>query len=119
MKADLAIYSHIVDVSGQRMSVSLILGFKLDFSSCAIWDGFCKFSHICWKINKVQLNIQNLLWGPTAKVFPTHYEWSQQIVKVFPLKVCYLRCASDNDLHEKVYVYNRNIYSWPLNYTQL
>ena len=35
VKVDLAIYSHIVDVSEQCMSVSLILGFKLDFSSCA------------------------------------------------------------------------------------
>ena len=35
VKADLAIYSHIVDASGQCTSVSLILGFKLDFSSCA------------------------------------------------------------------------------------
>ena len=40
VKADLAIYSHIVDASGQCMSVSLMLGFKLDFSSYAIWDGF-------------------------------------------------------------------------------
>ena len=45
VKVDLAIYSYIVDVSGQCMSVSLILGFKLDFNSCAIWDGFCKSSH--------------------------------------------------------------------------
>ena len=45
MKADLAIYSHVVDASGQCMSVSLILGFKLDFSSCAIWDGFLKSNH--------------------------------------------------------------------------
>ena len=33
MKADLAIYSHVVDASGQCMSVSLILGFTLHFSS--------------------------------------------------------------------------------------
>ena len=32
MKADLGIYSHVVDVSGQCVSVSL--GFNLDFSSC-------------------------------------------------------------------------------------
>ena len=48
VKADLATYSHVVDVSGQCVSVSLItLGFKLDFSSCAIWDSFCKSSHVC------------------------------------------------------------------------
>ena len=45
VKADLAIYSHIVDASEQYMNASLILGFKLDFSSCAIWDGYCKSSH--------------------------------------------------------------------------
>ena len=37
VKADLAIYSHVLDVSGWCMSVSLILGIKLDFSSCAIF----------------------------------------------------------------------------------
>ena len=43
VKADLAIYSHVVNASGQCMSESLILGFNLDFSSCAI---LCKSSHI-------------------------------------------------------------------------
>ena len=47
MKADLAIYSHAVDASGQYMSESLILGHNyLDFSSCDILVGFCKSSHI-------------------------------------------------------------------------
>ena len=46
VKADLAIYSKVLDVSGQCMSISLILFIKLDFSSCANWDGFCKSSHI-------------------------------------------------------------------------
>ena len=45
VKADLAIYSHVVDASGQCMSVSLILGFNLDFSSCDNLVGFCKSSH--------------------------------------------------------------------------
>ena len=40
VKADLAIYSHVLDVSRQYMSVSLILGFKLDFSSNVNWDDF-------------------------------------------------------------------------------
>ena len=39
------IYRCIVDVSGRCMSVSLILGFKLDFISYANWDGFCKSNH--------------------------------------------------------------------------
>ena len=46
VKADLAIYSHIVDVSGKFMNVLLILDFKLDFISCAIRDDFCKSSHV-------------------------------------------------------------------------
>ena len=57
MKADLAIHGQVVDVSGQCMSMSLILGFKLDFSSGANWDDFCKSSHI------IMLNRQeNGLW---------------------------------------------------------
>ena len=47
VKADLAMYSQTVDASRQCMSVSLILGCKLDFSSCAIRNSFCKSSHIC------------------------------------------------------------------------
>ena len=46
VKADLAIYSHAVDVCGQCMSESLILGHNLDFSFCDIMVGFCKSSHI-------------------------------------------------------------------------
>ena len=39
VKVNLAIYSQVVDASGQCMNVSLILGFILDFSFCAILDG--------------------------------------------------------------------------------
>ena len=46
MKVALAIYSHAVDVVGQYMSESLILGHNLDFSSCDIMVGFCKSNHI-------------------------------------------------------------------------
>ena len=46
VKANLATYSHILDVSGRCMSVSLTLGIKLDFNSCANWDHFCWSSHI-------------------------------------------------------------------------
>ena len=53
VKADLAIYSHVVDASGQCMSVSLILGFKLDLSSCANWYSFCKSSH------KIRITLNN------------------------------------------------------------
>ena len=40
MKADLAIYSHILGVSGHCWSVTLMLCYKMDFSSCAIKDSF-------------------------------------------------------------------------------
>ena len=46
VKADLAIYSHAVDVCGQCMSESLILGHNLDFSSCDMVR-FCKSRYIC------------------------------------------------------------------------
>ena len=46
VKADLAIYSHAVDVGEQCRSESLTLGHYLDFSSCDIMVGFCKSSHI-------------------------------------------------------------------------
>ena len=46
VKADLAIYSHAVDVGGQRISESLTFGHKLEFSSCDIMVDFCKSSHI-------------------------------------------------------------------------
>ena len=46
MKADLTIYSHAVDVGGQCMCESLILGHNLVFRSCDIMVGFCKSVHI-------------------------------------------------------------------------
>ena len=60
VKADLAIYSHVVDASGQYMSVSLMtmLCFKLDFSSCDEWDGFTKAEDIARDIDiKKQLGV--------------------------------------------------------------
>ena len=45
MKADLAIYSHVVDAAGQCMSESLTLVHNLNFSTCDILVGFCKSSH--------------------------------------------------------------------------
>ena len=51
VKADLAIYSHVVDVSGQCMSTSLTLGLNLDFSSCNNLVGFYKSIQNYVKIN--------------------------------------------------------------------
>ena len=45
MKADLAIYTHVLGVPGQYESVALVLTHKIDFNCCANRDGFCKSSH--------------------------------------------------------------------------
>ena len=47
MKADLAIYTHVLGVPGQYESVALMLSHKMDFDYCANRDGFYKSSHIC------------------------------------------------------------------------
>ena len=46
MKADLAIYTHVLGVPGQHESVALMLSHKMDFNCCANRDGFCKSNHI-------------------------------------------------------------------------
>ena len=46
MKADLAIYTHVLGVPGQYKSLALMLSHKMDFHCCANGDGFCKSSHI-------------------------------------------------------------------------
>ena len=57
-ETDLAIYTHVCDVSGQYESVALMLSHKMDFYFCASRDGFCKSSHIllyfAWADPKVQ-----------------------------------------------------------------
>ena len=45
MKADLAIYTHVLGVPGQYESVALMLSHKMDFNCCANRDSFCKCSH--------------------------------------------------------------------------
>ena len=47
MKANLAIYTHVLDVPGQYENVTLMLSHKMDFNCFANRDGFCKSSHIC------------------------------------------------------------------------
>ena len=47
MKADLAIYTHVLGVPGQYESVALMLSHKMDFNCCANRDGFRTDSHIC------------------------------------------------------------------------
>ena len=48
MKADLAIYMHVLGVPGQYESVALMLSHKMDFNCCANRDGFRKSSHILY-----------------------------------------------------------------------
>ena len=46
VKADLAIYIHVLGVPGQYETVALMLSHKMDFSCCANRDGFRKSSHV-------------------------------------------------------------------------
>ena len=46
VKADLAIYTHVLGVPGQYESVALMLSHKMYFNCCASRDGFRKSSHI-------------------------------------------------------------------------
>ena len=65
VKADL-MYNHTVNVSRQCMSLSLILGCKLDFSSCAIRASFRESSHICDPAN-LHAAIKNHVADETIK----------------------------------------------------
>ena len=47
MKADLAIYTHVLGVPGQYESVALMLNHTLDFNCYANRDSFSKSSHNC------------------------------------------------------------------------
>ena len=46
VKADLAIYTHVLGVPGQYESVALMLSHKMDFNCCANRDRFRRDSHI-------------------------------------------------------------------------
>ena len=46
MKADLAIYTHVLGVPGQYESVALMLSHKMDFNCCGNRDGFRRDSRI-------------------------------------------------------------------------
>ena len=63
MKADLAIYTHVLGVLGQYKSVALMLSHKMDFNCCANRDGFLKSSHNC-HVTKALMNSNQF-----AKVF--------------------------------------------------
>ena len=48
MKADLAIYTHVLGVPGQYESIALTLSHKMNFNCCTNRDGFRRDSHICF-----------------------------------------------------------------------
>ena len=59
MKADLAIYTHVLGVPGQYESVALMLSHKMDFKCCANRDVLanpvtnsikCEFLHMCYTV---------------------------------------------------------------------
>ena len=56
MKADLAIYTHVLGVPGQYESVALMLSHKMDFNCCANRDGFRTDSHISSNMPRNTLN---------------------------------------------------------------
>ena len=61
MKADLAIYSLVVGLSGLWVNVATMLNNKLDFYCCDNSVGFCKSSHIYILSNMVTSNCVILL----------------------------------------------------------
>ena len=72
MKADLAIYSLVVGMSGLWVNVATMLNNKLDFYCCDNSVGFCKSGHIfcfillivlCKFLRNVRIMMQNLQIG--------------------------------------------------------
>ena len=60
MKADLAIYSLVVGMSGLWVNVATMLNNKLDFYCCDNSVGFCKSGHIyCYRIGTAIFQYHN------------------------------------------------------------
>ena len=57
MKADLAIYTHVLGVPGQYESVALMLSHKMDFNCCVNRDGFRNSSHIYTLLDNICITI--------------------------------------------------------------
>ena len=90
VKADLAIYSQVVDASGQCMSVSLMLGFNLDVSSCDILVDSYKFRHKCQLVFPISLTSLHLYQkGPNCFLFysasNTRFALMQNVKKYLPI----------------------------------
>jgi len=74
------IYSNCVTVSGQCLSVVIIISNKMYFNSCVNWDGFPKSSHIShkmwmWMLQEVQKNTNCNDKLRKERYWP---DWSQQ-----------------------------------------
>ena len=74
MKADLAIYTHVLDVPGQYESVALMLSHKMDFNCCANRDGFRKSSHKYLMIMWCSILIANFLTFHKMKMLGWAYK---------------------------------------------
>ena len=97
MKAEVAIYSQVVDASGQFMSISLILGFNLDASSCDNLVGFCKFSHKCHLALLISLALLHLYQkGPNCFLFYQGWLNSLKVVGVQLTSKTYFYCKKLN-----------------------
>ena len=71
MKADLAIYTHVLGVPGQYESVALMFNHKIDFNCCANRDSFCNpvtyYIYIRNKQHTYDCTQSYVLGGPTLK----------------------------------------------------
>ena len=75
MKADLAIYTHVLGVPGQYESVALMLSHKMDFNCCANRDGFRKSSHIF--VSELHIGILFVCsWKLLLRIFIYCYDYS-------------------------------------------
>ena len=78
MKADLAIYSLVVGMSGLWVNVATMLNNKLDFYCCDNSVGFCKSSHIyiAIYIYIIHTHHANNSCNITGRVMQMHMEFS-------------------------------------------
>ena len=87
VKADLAIYSCVLGVTGQWVSVALTLCHQLDFSCCDNSVSFCKSSHIKIRITtarEITWSRELLLtfWGPWLFVIGRYLQLESSLCKV-------------------------------------
>ena len=82
MKADLAIYAHVLGVPGQYKSVALMLSHRMDFHCRANRNSFRKSSHV--------LHVVLVLYFYACTVFQLlHMQWLCVCVCVFLCLYCF------------------------------